>query len=73
MTDYLYHAAVKDPERTPPAGNVIVAPADGRVLYVREVRDGTVPEVVKRGVPVPLADHVKLPTCSPTVCSSAST
>jgi len=59
VTDYLYHATVKDPERTPPAGDVIVAPADGRVLYVRRVEDGIVPEIVKRGVPVPLTRHLK--------------
>ena len=35
VTDYLYHATVKDPERTPPAGNVIVAPADGSFLSRR--------------------------------------
>jgi phosphatidylserine decarboxylase len=60
VTDELYHALVKDPERHPPAGRVIVAPADGTVLYVRRVTAGTVPEVVKRGVAVPLVDHLKL-------------
>ncbi len=59
VTDYLYHAAVKDPLRVAPAGNVIVAPADGRILYVRRVENGQIPEVVKRGVPVPLTDHLK--------------
>ncbi len=60
-TDHLYHAMVKDPERTPPSGQVIVSPADGTVLYVRRVEAGTIPQVVKRGVAVPLADHLKLP------------
>jgi phosphatidylserine decarboxylase len=59
VTDVLYHAAVKDPERRAPDGRVIVAPADGTVLYVREVQGGVVPEVVKRGVAVPLVDHLK--------------
>lgn len=59
ITDYLYAATVKDPDRTPPPGNVIVAPADGTVLYVRRVTGGVVPEVVKRGVRVPLGDHLK--------------
>ncbi len=58
-TDYMYHALVKDPERTAPAGPAIVAPADGTVLYVRRIRDGVIPEVVKRGVAVPIADHLK--------------
>jgi phosphatidylserine decarboxylase len=59
VTDYLYHAAVKDPERTPPSGQVIVAPADGTVLYVTRVTAGSIPQVVKRGVAVPLAHHMK--------------
>lgn len=61
VTDYMYHSMVKDPERTAPTGNVIVAPADGTVLYITPIEAGTIPEVVKRGVPVPLADHLKLP------------
>ena len=59
VTDYMYHAAVKDPQRTAPSGNVIVAPADGTVLYIKRVEAGTIPEVVKQGVPVPLTDHLK--------------
>jgi phosphatidylserine decarboxylase len=59
VTDYLYHATVKDPERVSPGGSVIVAPADGTVLYVRRVANGEVPEVVKRGVRVPIVDLVK--------------
>lgn len=58
-TDYLNHALVKDPERQAPSGRVVVSPADGTVLYVKEVRDGVIPDVVKRGVPVPMIDHIK--------------
>ena len=58
-TDYLNHALVKDPERQAPGGRVVVSPADGTVLYVKEVRDGVIPDVVKRGVPVPMVDHIK--------------
>lgn len=58
-TDYLYHGLVKDPERAIPAGRVIVSPADGTVLYVRRIRDGIIPEVIKAGVPVPVVDHLK--------------
>lgn len=61
VTDYMAHALVKDPERTPPPGRVIVAPADGTVVYVRRVSGGVIPQVVKRGVPVPLVDHLKTP------------
>ena len=54
VTDYMVHAVVKDPEREAPPGNVIVAPADGTVLYVRRVTDNTIiPEVIKRGVGKP--------------------
>jgi phosphatidylserine decarboxylase len=59
VTGYLGHAAVRDPVRVSPAGPVIVAPADGTVLYVKRVEGGVVPEVVKRGVPVPIVDLVK--------------
>lgn len=65
VTDYLYHATVKDPERVAPAGRLIVAPADGTVLYVRRVEAGSIPEVVKRGVPVPLVDHLHAPVEQP--------
>ncbi|ANM28906.1 hypothetical protein ABI59_03730 [Acidobacteria bacterium Mor1] len=60
-TDHLHHALVKDPERTPPPGNVLVAPADGTILYIRRVEGGIIPEAVKRGVSVPLAEHLRLP------------
>jgi phosphatidylserine decarboxylase len=59
VTDYLGHAAVRDPVRASPAGPVIVAPADGTVLYVKRAEGGVIPEVVKRGVPVPVVDLVK--------------
>jgi phosphatidylserine decarboxylase len=32
----------RDPERTPPPGDVMVAPADGKVVAVREVKPGEV-------------------------------
>lgn len=59
VTDFLYNAAVKDPERTIPSEPTIVSPADGTVLYVKRVEGGTAPEVVKRGVPVPVAELTK--------------
>jgi phosphatidylserine decarboxylase len=59
INDRLGHALILDPERTIPNGRVVVAPADGHVLYVRRVEDGTIPFVVKRGVPVPVAEHLK--------------
>ena len=59
VTDHLYHALVKDPIRHIPGGKNIVSPADGIVLYVKNVQDGNVPEVVKRGVAIPLEDLIK--------------
>jgi phosphatidylserine decarboxylase len=59
-TDYMYHAMVKDPERNAPPGPVIVSPADGTILYVKSVRSGVIPEVVKKGVAVPLSEHLKM-------------
>jgi phosphatidylserine decarboxylase len=59
VTDYLYHATIKDPSRVVPAEPAIVAPADGTVLYVTRVEGGVVPQVVKRGVPVPIVDLLK--------------
>jgi phosphatidylserine decarboxylase len=65
VTDHLYHAMVKDPERTPPPGKVLVAPADGTVLYVKRVKDGVIPEIVKQGVAIPVHDHLKTEPVSP--------
>lgn len=65
VTDHLYAAAVKDPERTIPSGQVIVAPADGTVLYVKRIKDGVIPEVVKRGVAIPVVDHIKMQPLRP--------
>ena len=53
------HATVKDPQRTIPIGDNIVSPADGTVLYVKPIADGVIPEVVKRGVPIPLDELIK--------------
>ncbi len=59
VTDYMYHAFVKDPQRVAPEGRVMVSPADGTVLYVRRITDGRIPRVVKQGVAVPVAEHLK--------------
>ncbi len=59
VTDYFYHSLVKDPQRTIPGGSNIVAPADGTVLYVKPIADGVAPELVKREVPIPLAELIK--------------
>lgn len=59
-TQHLYAFAVKDPPRRPPEGKVLVAPADGTVLYVRRVLEGQFEGVVKQGVSVPVLAHLKL-------------
>lgn len=51
-----FHAFFRDPERHAPPGRVIVAPADGRILYVSEVPAHTMPMVVKHGAEIPLTD-----------------
>lgn len=48
----------RDPVRRPPAGRVVVAPADGFVLYERRVVGGEVPSPIKKGVMVPLDEWV---------------
>jgi phosphatidylserine decarboxylase len=53
----------RDPVRHAPPGRSLVSPADGRVLYVRQVAAGTLPNPVKQGVAVPLDDW--LGTASP--------
>jgi len=38
----------RDPKRTPPANfNAIVSPADGKIVYIREVQKGVVPCAIK--------------------------
>jgi len=52
----------RDPKRRPddPDPNAIVSPADGRVIYIREVKDGKiVPE--KLGTPIELTEVTKFP------------
>lgn len=48
----------RDPVRKAPEGRVVVAPADGFVLYSRRVAGGEVPSAIKKGVTVPLEEWV---------------
>jgi phosphatidylserine decarboxylase len=50
----------RDPDRTPPGGDdVVVSPADGEVVYVRESRGGSLPVSTKRGRPYSLHELTK--------------
>jgi phosphatidylserine decarboxylase len=52
----------RDPERIPPAEDgVVVSPADGEVLYVRQARKGTLPVSTKRGRDYELVELTKTP------------
>ena len=49
----------RDPARSIDPSARIVAPADGRVVYVEEVQEGVVPLSVKRRTEIPLDEIVK--------------
>jgi phosphatidylserine decarboxylase len=52
----------RDPERTPPQDDeAIVSPADGRVVYVRQVRQGLLPVSTKHGRPQMLDELTRTP------------
>jgi len=47
----------RDPEREPPGDpSLIVSPADGTVVYVKEIEDGRFPFAVKNNHTIPLAE-----------------
>lgn len=48
----------RDPVRRPPPGRVLLAPADGILLYARRVTGGAAPSPIKQGVPIPLDEWV---------------
>lgn len=50
----------RDPERLPPdRDDVVVSPADGKVIYVRRAENGELPVSTKRGRPYPLTALTK--------------
>lgn len=53
----------RDPERSAPeaAGDVIVSPADGEVIYVRRCEDGRLPASTKKGRDYELVELTKTP------------
>lgn len=50
----------RDPERIIPSGNNIVSPADGTVVYVKEIKKGQVPMAVKKGKEIRLEEIAKI-------------
>jgi phosphatidylserine decarboxylase len=48
----------RDPVRKPPSGRVLLAPADGFLLYTRRVTAGEVPSPIKKGVPIALDEWI---------------
>lgn len=49
----------RDPARTIPRHARVVAPADGRVIYLERVSDGIVPIAIKRRTEIPLDEIIK--------------
>lgn len=64
-TGYLTSRLVKDPERSVPAGDNVVSPADGTVLYVRRFEAGEVPLVIKRRATIPITEFLRFEDGAP--------
>lgn len=52
---------LRDPDRTIPEGNSLLAPADGYITYVQPVRKGTLPIAIKNRREIPLTEISGLP------------
>lgn len=50
----------RDPERVPPQDdNIILSPADGKIIYVKKIEDGEIPLSEKSGRKFPLSDFIQ--------------
>jgi phosphatidylserine decarboxylase len=55
----LLYRFFRDPDREAPKGSsIILSPADGRVIYIKEIRDGEFPIAIKNGQQIPMRDFV---------------
>jgi phosphatidylserine decarboxylase len=62
MFAFLAYRFYRDPERNVPnLPGVIISPADGKVIYIRESQDGMLPISTKRGHDYPLRELTKQP------------
>ncbi len=55
---FLY--TIRDPDRTPPdESGIVIAPADGRIKYIKRIEDGKIPYAEKLGRKIPITDSTK--------------
>jgi len=50
---------IRNPHRTPPAGDNIVSPADGTVVYVKELHPHEEVLIIKKGLEASVSDIVR--------------
>ena len=55
-----YFYFFRDPERKTPSGNNIIAPADGKVVYIRKVKKGIIPLSIKKKKEIRLEEITKM-------------
>ena len=56
----IYKFTIRDPERNPPeTKGVIVAPADGKIVYIKKIEKGTIPYSEKKKKKIPVTDSTK--------------
>ena len=57
---FLAYRFYRDPDRKIPAEeNIVVSPADGRIIYIREIRSGKIPSAVKGRSNITLSELTK--------------
>jgi phosphatidylserine decarboxylase len=56
-----FRFTLRDPERTPPTEDrIIVAPADGRIKYIKRIERGMIPYSEKDGRLIPILESTKI-------------